>query len=72
MKILDKKKRRVYEISVMAMEEDKLNNRWILVGLTTFGSRVQIDTFETEEESINVFNNLTNNIHFDYITQGGN
>ena len=72
MKILDKKKRRVYEISVMAMEEDKLNNRWILVGLTTFGSRVKIDTFETEEESINVFNNLTNNIHFVYIAKGGN
>lgn len=71
MKILDKKKRRVYEISVIALEKDKSNNRWILIGLTSFGSRVQIDTFETEEEAVNIFDNLTNNMYFDYIVQGG-
>ena len=72
MKILDKKQKQVYELSALYIKKSSSRHKWLLTGKTPYGSIVIVDTFETEEEAINVFNNLTNNMYFDYIVQGGN
>lgn len=71
MKVLDKKHKQVYELSALYIKKSSSRHKWLLIGRTPYGSIVTVDEFEAEEEAINVFDNLTNNMHFDYIVQGG-